>query len=55
MKEEITEDNCAFAKDDVDVFVADIAGAILENSVWDEKMVPIWQNLIIEKVMQYLV
>ena len=52
---EIDEDNCGLEKELIDNSIGEICQQVLETAQWDEKMVPIWQNQIIEQVMKRLI
>ena len=46
------EEDAGFPNEEVKAILEQVSIEMLENASWDEKMVPLWQNLIIEKVMK---
>ena len=46
------DEELVFPNDDIKPILEQVSVEILENATWDEKMVPLWQNEIIEKVMK---
>ena len=49
------DEEASFPNDDIKPILEQVSIEILENASWDEKMVPLWKNEIIEKVMRQLV
>ena len=52
--EEVDED-AGFPNEDVKRIVEEVCESVLENAQWDDVMVPIWQNEVIERVMKTLI
>ena len=49
------EDDAGFPQEEVNRCVTEACESILESAMWDEKMVPIWINQIVEKSMKSLI
>ena len=49
------EDDMSFPNEDIQRCVFENIESVLETAMWDEKMVPIWKNQIIEKSMKSLI
>ena len=54
MMDEVEED-AGFPNEEVQRCLQEAAEGVLETATWDEKMVPIWQNEIIERAMKQII
>ena len=48
------EDDNQFPNDDIETKIQEVVDEVLKDTMWDEKLVPIWINTISEKLMKQL-
>ena len=49
------EDDNLITQDDVEQKVVEVLEEVIKDTVWEDKMVPVWINTICEKLIQNLV
>ena len=48
------EDDNSFPQEDIELKITEVAEEVLKDAMWDEAKVPMWINMINEKLMQGL-